>query len=183
MSTARILRAQVLAAPLLLAGCTDSPPRTIIDPYLEATGADYIAFGFRYTGLGPEGVLEFTVEGDTALTFSDSMLFHGNVKFTAYHEGLGTVKAVVTSERATLDMDTNEMLAEGNAVMIIQADGRRIESYELRYAPEQDAIRSDSATVMYDGDSVVEGTGFNSDMNFERVRVRNALTRGGAVRF
>jgi hypothetical protein len=75
------------------------------------------------------------------------------------------------------------MWAEGNAVLLIQGDGRRIESYELHYAPEHDAIRSDSATVMFDGDQVVEGTGFNSDMNFERVMVREARTRGRAVRF
>ena len=75
------------------------------------------------------------------------------------------------------------MWAEGNAVLIIQADGRRIESYELTYTPEIDLIQSDSATVMYDGDDIIEGTSFSSDLNFERVFVRNARTRGGAVRF
>jgi hypothetical protein len=74
-------------------------------------------------------------------------------------------------------------LAQGNAVLVIQADGRRIESAELRYVPDQDAISSDSATVMYDGDSIIEGTGFDADLSFERVLVRNARTRGGAVRF
>jgi hypothetical protein len=36
---------------------------------------------------------------------------------------------------------------------------------------------------MYDGDDVVEGTSFTSDLSFERVVIRNARTRGGAVRF
>ena len=178
---AHYLEVLVLAAGLLLAGCTDSSPRMIVDPYLEATGADNIIFGSRYTATR-EGVLEFRVTADTALTFGDYTLFSGNVALTAYHESLGTEKAVVTSDRARLDMETNEMLAEGNAVLVILADGKRIESYELRYTPETDNIRSDSAVVMYDGDDIIEGTSFTSDLNFERVIIRNGRTRGGAVR-
>ena len=182
MFTSSGLRAQALAAGLFLAGCTDSPPRMIVDPYLEAMGADYLAFGFSHTGTR-EGVLDFHMEGDTALIFTDSLLFRGNVTFTTYHEGVGTEKAVVTSDRGRLDMGTDEMLAEGNAVLLILEDGRRIESYELRYIPDEDRIRSDSATVMYDGDAIVEGTSFTSDLNFERVVINNGRTRGGAIRF
>jgi len=123
------------------------------------------------------------MEGDTALIFADSLLFRGSVTFTTYHEGVGTEKAVVTSDRGRLDMGTGEMLAEGNAVLLILEDGRRIESYELRYIPDQDRIRSDSATVMYDGDAIVQGTSFTSDLNFERVVILDGRTRGGAVRF
>ncbi len=176
------LEVLVLASVLMLTGCTDSRPSMIIDPYLEATGADYIAFGFGHTG-SRGGALDFHMEGDTALIFTDSLLFRGNVTFTTYHEGIGTEKAVVTSDRGRLYMGTDEMLAEGNAVLLILEDGRRIESYELRYIPDEDRIRSDSATVMYDGDAIVEGTSFTSDLNFERVVILNGRTRGGAVRF
>ena len=89
----------------------------------------------------------------------------------------------MTSERGRLDTGSNEMLAEGNAILLILTDGRRIESYELYYAPEQDEIQSDSATVMYEGDNIIEGTSFRSDLNFENVVIRNGLTRGGAVNF
>ena len=177
------LRAQALAAGLLLAGCTDSPPRMIVDPYLEATGANYIAYGFSHTGTRDGGVLSSFVEADTALIYSDSTLLRGNVTLRAYHEGLGTEKAVVTSDRGRLDMGTDELLAEGNAVLLILEDGRRIESYELHYVPDRDLIRSDSATVMYDRDAIIEGTSFTSDLNFERVVINNGRTRGGAIRF
>ena len=66
---------------------------------------------------------------------------------------------------------------------VMLRDTPGIESYQLRYTPDEDQIRSDSATVMYDGDEVVEGTGFNADLDFTTVNVRNARTRGGAVRF
>ncbi len=175
---------QVLAAGLLLAACTDSSPRMVVDPDLEAIEADYIIFGLT-DYLSRLGIREAIVEADTAFVFSDStvVLLRGNVRLTAFHEELGTEKAVVTSDRGRLDTSTNELLAEGNAVLLIQADGRRIESYELRYIPDDDRIRSDSATVMYNGDAIMEGTSFTSDLNFERVVIQNARTRGGSIIF
>ena len=184
MRTSRILGVQVLAAGLLLASCTDSSPRMVVDPDLEAIEADYIIFGLT-SYLTRQGIREAVVYADTALYFQDStvVLLRGSVKLTAYHEELGTEKAVVTSDRGRLDSGTNELFAEGNAVLLIQADGRRIESYELNYMPDDNEIRSDSATVMYDGDTIIEGTSFTSDLNFERVVILNGRTRGGAVRF
>lgn len=182
MRTRRALCVQVLASALLFATCTEGPPRMVVDPELEAMEADYIIFGLT-NNVTRAGVREFVVEADTALIFQDStvILLRGNVTLTVFNEDVGTEKAVVTSERGRLNNSTNEMLAEGNAVLLIRADGRRIESYELRYTPEQDRIQSDSSVVMYDGDDVVEGTSFNSDLNFERVLILNARTRGGTV--
>jgi LPS export ABC transporter protein LptC len=111
------------------------------------------------------------------------VLLRGNVRLTAYNEELGTEKALVTSDRGRLNTSTNELFAEGNAVLLIRADGRRIESYELYYIPDEDLIRSDSATVMYSEDGIMEGTSFTSDLNFDNVVILNGRTRGGAVRF
>ena len=184
MRTSRILLAPVLGTGIFLAACTDSTPRMVVDPALEAMEADYVIFGL--TGnLSRLGIREAVVEADTAFYFSDStvVLLRGNVKLTAYNEELGTEKAVVTSDRGRLDNSTNELLAEGNAILLIRADGRRIESYQLRYIPDDNRIRSDSASVMYDGDAIIEGTSFTSDLNFERVVIQNARTRGGSVNF
>lgn len=174
----------ILIPALLLVACTEAPPRMVVDPDLAAMEADYIIFGLT-DNVTRGGVREFLLEADTALIFQDStiVLLRGNVTLTAYNEEVGTEKAVVTSDRGRLDESTNELLAEGNSVLLIRADGRRIESYELRYTPDSDLIRSDSSVVMYDGDDVVEGTRFNSDLNFERVNITNARTRGGTVRF
>jgi len=156
----------------------------VVDPDLEAIEADYIIFGLT-DYLTRRGVREAIVEADTALIFSDStvVLLRGHVRLTAFHEELGTEKALVTADRGRLDTETNELLAEGNAVLTIEADGRRIESYELRYIPDRNRIRSDSASVMYNGDAIIYGTSFTSDLNFELVVIQNARTRGGSVRF
>jgi LPS export ABC transporter protein LptC len=174
----------MLIPALFLAACTEGPPRMVVDPDLAAIEADYIIFGLT-DNVTRGGIREFLLEADTALIFQDStmVLLRGNVTLTAYNEEFGTERAVVTSDRGRLDKSTNEMLAEGNSVLLIRADGRRIESYELRYTPDSNLIQSDSAVVMYDGDDVVEGTSFNSDLSFERVNITNARTRGGTVSF
>ncbi len=167
-----------------VASCSQSRTESVIDPSLEEMQADYIIFGLT-DYLTRKGIREAIVQADTAFFFQDStvVLLSGNVKLTAYNQGLGTEKAVVTSDRGRLDTSNNSLIALGNAVLVIQADGRRIESAELRYIPDQDAISSDSATVMYDGENIIEGTGFDADLNFDRVLVRNARTRGGVIRF
>jgi LPS export ABC transporter protein LptC len=174
----------ILIPALLLLACTEAPPRMVVDPDLAAMEADYIIFGLT-DNVTRGGVREFLLKADTALIFKDStiVLLRGNVTLTVYNEEVGTEKAVVTSDRGRLDESTNELHAEGNSVLLILADGRRIESYELRYTPDSNLIRSDSSVVIYDGGDVVEGTRFNSDLNFERVNITNARTRGGTVRF
>ena len=183
--TRRTLGAQVLAAGLLFTACSDTSLRVFVDPDLEAMEADAMMFGGETTLFDGTGVREFVVSADTFLIFRDSTVVYlrGNVTLTAYNEDVGTPRAIVTSDRGRLDTNSNEMLAEGNAILLIQTDGRRIESYQLYYTPEDDEMRSDSATVMYDGDSVNEGTSFRSDLNFENVIIRNGRTRGGAVNF
>jgi len=174
----------VLFVTLLgLVSCGQSRPESVIDQSLEDMDADYIIFGLT-DYLTRKGIREAIVQADTAVFFQDSttVLLSGNVKLTAYHQDLGTEKATVTSDRGRLDKLTNSVLAQGNAVLLIQTDGRRIESAELRYVPEHDAISSDSATIMYDGESIIEGTGFDSNLNFDRVIVRDARTRREAIR-
>ena len=167
-----------------VAGCESPRPEAVVDPELASIQADYIIFGNTHY-LTRQGIREALVVADTAYFFNDStvVLLRGNVTLTAYHQDLGTEKAVVTSDRGRLNTNDNSMIARGNAVLLIQDGERRIESSELNYAPDHDRIWSDSATVMYEGQSIVEGSGFDADLNFDQVRVRNARTRGGTVRF
>lgn len=176
----------IIALALLsaLAACDSPRQHAVVDPDLESIEADYIIFGNSHY-LTRKGIREALVVADTAYFFNDStvVLLRGHVTLTTYHEGLGTEKAVVTSDRGRLNTSDNSMVAEGNAVLLIADGERRIESSVLNYSPERDRIWSDSATVMYEGQSIVEGSGFDADLNFDQVRVRNARTRGGTVRF
>ena len=167
-----------------VAACESPRQQAVVDPKLASIEADYIIFGNTHY-LTRQGIREALVVADTAYFFNDStvVLLRGNVTLTAYHEDLGTEKAVVTSDRGRLNTNDNSMIAQGSAVLLIANGERRIESSELNYHPDRDRIWSDSATVMYEGQSIVEGNGFDADLNFDQVLVRNARTRGGTVRF
>jgi LPS export ABC transporter protein LptC len=169
---------------IALSACENPRQEAVVDPQLVSIEADYIIFGNTHY-LTRKGIREALVVADTAYFFNDStvVLLRGNVTLTAYHEDLGTEKAVVTSDRGRLNTSDNSMVAQGNAVLEIAEGERRIESSELSYHPEQDRIWSDSATVMYEAQTIVEGSGFDADLNFTQVLVRNARTRGGSVRF
>ena len=168
----------------LLMGCEETRTGVVIDPEFENIEADYITFGSAHY-LSRQGIREALIVADTAYFFNDStiVLLRGGVTLTAYHKDLGTEKAVITSDRGRLNTSENYMVAQGNAVLLISGDGRRIESSELNYHQDRDRIWSDSTTLMYEDNSIVEGSGFDADLNFDQIGVRNARTRGGTVRF
>ena len=59
-------------------------------------------------------------------------------------------------------------------MLIVHADGRRIESAEIVYDPEQEEIWSDSATVQTLANGrVTRGSSFRSDMEFRNVQIQN----------
>jgi LPS export ABC transporter protein LptC len=163
--------------------CTEKPPQAAIDQDLEQIKADYVIFGLT-DYLTRDGIREALVEADTAYFYRDStvVILRGNVRLLAYNRDSGMERARVSSNRGRLDTTNNSMVARGNAVLLIERDGRRVESPELSYYPTRDAISSDSATILYEGDMIVEGTGFDADLDFVNVRVRNGSTRGGVIR-
>ena len=166
-----------------LSQCTQESSRTDIDTALREIKADYVIFGLT-DYLTRDGVREALVEADTAYFYRDStaVILQGNVRLRAYNRESGTERALVTADKGRLDTTNNSMIARGNAILLVEPDGRRIESSELNYNPSRDAISSDSSTTLYEGEMIVEGTGFDADLNFVNVRIRNGRTRGGVVR-
>jgi len=96
----------------------------------------------------------------------------------------GTERATVTADMGEMDENTDRMLARGSVVLLMHEDGRRIETAELNYDPNQDRIWSDSATVqtLADG-SVTRGTAFESDLDFTNVRITNPRGAIGNIVF
>jgi LPS export ABC transporter protein LptC len=95
----------------------------------------------------------------------------------------GRDRATVTADSGRLNQRTQRMLARGHVVLVVAADGRKIESAELNYDPDRDRIWSDSATVQtLRSGAVTRGTSFESDLEFKNVRIRN-IRGGGDIVF
>jgi len=127
-----------------------------------------------------EGVRTAFLQADRGCLWqnSDTIVVEG-FRLTVYQDNTGLEQALVTGERGVLNTVTERMRANGNAILFIPAQGRRIESEELFYDPQANRMYSDSATVMYMEGRVVEGSGFESDLSFENPTIRQFRTRPG----
>ena len=168
-----------LAMSMTVGGC-DEPDNTVIaSADLQEIGADNVVFGM-VSFMTDRGIREGRVEADTAYMFADSAKakLH-QMKIVFYNEN-GTARATVTGTSGEWDQNTDRMLSQGDVLLLVHTDGRRIESAELNYDPSQNRIWSDSTTVQtLANGTVTRGSAFQSDMEFTNVRISNI--RGSAV--
>ncbi len=109
------------------------------------------------------GSLRARIHADTAYIWEDSartLMFP--VEVTLYDEN-GARTAHLTADEGELDSNTNKMVARGNVVLVTEKDQRRLLTEELHYDPRSGRVWSDVATVMYQGDTKLEGTGFRAN--------------------
>lgn len=156
-----------------LGACTEEPTGAIADDSLVLR--DYlISEGFAFTST-VDGVRNADVVADSAWTWQDSTatyLFGVQMNF---FDSLGVASARLTSQEARLDAETQDLVATGNAVLLVLAMDYRIQSPELYYSPEQNEIRSDTVTsAQMDGD-LLTGTRFRSDLQFQNVEITSPL--------
>lgn len=177
-------------APLLLAlagavaagACQDEMQAPVAEDELLDIEADLVAFDTEQF-ITTDGVREAKVVADTAFVYRDSSKVNlRGVHLTVFNEQ-GQEIAVVTSRRGVLDTETNHMVARGDVVLTVHEGNRVVESEELHYNPARERIWSDSASVYREGDTVLRGTAFESDLQFQDVRVQNARGQGEVIRF
>lgn len=180
----RIKKIHVVALVLLAGGagaCEEPTQAPIAPPELQELGADLVNYGM-VSFLTASGVREGRIEADTAYVFSDSALVRMRGMELVFYEDDGRARATIVAERGELDENTDRMVARGNVVLTVHADGRRIESQELHYDPNRDRIWSDSATVQtLPGGRTTRGTAFESDLDFRNVRIANPRGSLGGV--
>jgi len=163
-----------------IVACEGSGTTPVVTTEELELGCDNLIDGDMTHNLTSQGVREAFLQAQRACLWenADTILVEG-FRLTVYQTGTGVEQAVVTGDRGLLNMTNRRMRANGNAVLVIPAQGRRIESEELFYDPQGNRMYSDSATVMYMDGRVVEGSGFDSDLQFENVLVRQFRTRPG----
>ncbi len=107
------------------------------------------------------GVVEWELWGETAERFPDrsELELHG-VRMIFYRDG--EQDAVLTSERGTVDEHTHRTTARGN-VVVVSANGRRLESEILHWDPQRRRIHTDAFVRFTDGDQIVTGYGMETD--------------------
>lgn len=174
--------AAVMVAALVLGACQDELQGPVASQDLREIEADYVALDLEQY-ITTDGVREAKVVADTGFVYSDSSKVHLRVVHLTVFDEQGREIAVVTSRSGVLDTETQHMIARGDVVLTVHEGNRIVESEELHYDPRRERIWSDSASVYREGDTVLRGTSFESDLQFSNVRVQNARGTGDVIRF
>lgn len=163
-----------MATALLVAGCGGEADPLVGGPF-EGVDYDHAITNLREL-VSTAGIRRATVLGDTAYVYEDSGLTEiVGVRVTMYDER-GAQTGSLTADRGELGRNREVMMASGNVVVITE-DGRRIETEELHYYPQEDRVWSDVATTLHQENSTIHGSGFTSDANFQTIRVREPTGR------
>ena len=159
--------AVAMVAALAACGGTEDP--------VSGTGfrdlpADHVVLDLD-TDIKDMGALRARLHADTAYIWEDSaktLMFPVDLKL---YDKNGAQTAHLTADEGHLDSQTNNMFAKGNVVLVTVDGNRRILTEELHYDPQRERLWSDVHTVMFEGESRLEGSGFRANSEMTDIEV------------
>jgi len=151
-----------------LAGCSGGAPAPT--GTAGAGGPDGIIEEFRLTETSA-GERNWTLRAKRALVYDSQnqvQVFGVTVDF---YEAGGKHYSTLTCDSGTVNQNTNDMTATGR-VDIHTVEGTHVEAPVLQFWNARQRITSDAQVKVTDANgSVVQGTGFDSDVKVEHYRV------------
>ncbi|MFP4622568.1 MAG: LPS export ABC transporter periplasmic protein LptC [Gemmatimonadota bacterium] len=165
---------------ILGAGCAGEA-----DPVAEGfrdLPADHVVWDLD-TDIKDLGALRARIHADTAYIWEDSaktLMMPVEVKL--YDEN-GQQTANLTADEGELDSNTNKMVARGNVVLVTVDGDRRILTEELHYDPRIGRIWSEVHTVMIEGETRIEGTGFRANEDMTDIEVYGSTGENIEIEF
>ena len=171
----------VLLLGTVLVGCADQED-PVSGGELVDLPADQVVFDLA-TDIKDMGVLRARLRADTAHIWEDSahtVMFPVDLEL---YDPDGAMTAHLTADEGEQDLRTNEMVARGNVVLVSTGADRRILTEELHYDPRAGRIWSDVHTVLVEGESRIEGEGFESDDQLQNVEVFKSTGQNIEIEF
>lgn len=160
------------AVAVLVAACADSSgvaPPTSNDTILPDS-SEQVIFGLRVR-LTDRSVAKGDLLSDTAYTYDSGNRLELRRVHVTFFDALGEEDGTLTAREGTYSKRLSRLEARGD-VVIVRADGRRLESQQLVYDELRDQIFSDSAFVLNEPNKrQITGIGFESDPQLTKFRV------------
>jgi LPS export ABC transporter protein LptC len=160
------MRTILLAAGLgLLWACGGGPSERVVSAALPELGADRVVHKATFN-VTANGVRQALQRSDSMYLYEDSSTAKLFGVDLVMFDSLGHRSADVRSRRGRMNLVTQEMSAIGRVVVVL-ADGTRIETEELNYDPQTQRIWSDVETrrIWPDGGVTTFST-FRTDEKF-----------------
>lgn len=166
-----------LAAAVLLGACGDigARPGTLV---AGADTADQTLLKVRHF-ITRDGIQKSLVEADTAYYYEPSQTFELRVVTVTFYGNDGAPTSTLTADEGTYLTMTGAMEGRGK-VVVRSTDGlRTLKSEKLNYDPGKNEISTNLPYVYDQGGNHLEGSGFTSDPNFQRMTTTNPSGRAG----
>lgn len=163
-------RIGVAAAVVLMIGACADGEDPVGERGFRDLPADHVVWDLD-TDITDMGSLRARIHADTAYIWEDSattLMFPVDVEL---YDADGRQTAHLTADEGELDSNMNTMVARGNVVLTTLEEERRLLTEELHYDPRRGQIWSDVHTVMLEGDTRVEGSGFRSNEDMTNLEV------------
>jgi LPS export ABC transporter protein LptC len=165
----------VFAAALFASlGCNEKKQPPLGSRSALADSADQVMWGAKFN-LTDKGLQRAELNADTAFFFNDNTRIELRHVFATFFTAGGAKDATLASDAGTYSTRTGSMFARQH-VVVISEDGRRLETPELAYDQTRNEISGDSAFVLTEPNSRLEGIGFRSDPNLNNIHVLRAAT-------
>ncbi len=160
---------------LVSAGCAESGARPTA-VVAAADTADQVLEKVRHH-ITVDGVRKSLVEADTAYYYEGSQSFELRAVKVSFFGLDGSPTSVLNAREGTYRVANGSMEGRG-AVVVRSADGNRTLRTELlQYDPAKNEISTDQHYTYDEGGNHLEGNGFRSDPNFQKVQTEQPRGR------
>lgn len=172
----------LVMAAATLAACGRAPTEGVIVDETPELGADRVMYRATFN-VTVEGVRRAVQRSDSMYMYEDSSTAKLFGVDLAMFDSIGNSTANVRSQRGRLNLNTQQMTAEGKVVVLLR-DGMRIETEQLNYDPQSQRIWSDVSTrqVHPDGGITTFET-FQTDEKFSFFTGTSMRGRAPGLRF
>jgi LPS export ABC transporter protein LptC len=170
MSPRRVLAVAFVA--LLAGGCGEGESRAAPEgPSFDSLEADQVMVGVEHY-MTREGVRRAHLRADTVYLQGEGSDAHLRRYTVDFFDGAGGLRSVLRAEDGEYDMQSGDMRASRNVVVVDADQAQRLSTEELRYDASTGKLTSEAPFTLVQGRDTVQGTGFVTDPGLDTLTTR-----------
>ncbi|HEU4763705.1 MAG TPA: LPS export ABC transporter periplasmic protein LptC [Gemmatimonadales bacterium] len=162
--------ALLAAAAILAAACGGKDELRSTTVVAAADTADQVLEHLQHY-ITKDGVRQSLVEADTAYYYEAPRVFELRGVKVTFYDASGAQTSVLTSREGTYHVQTSDMQARGN-VVVVSTDGRTLRTERLNYNQATNKLSTDLPFTFVGPTSSGSGNGFVSDPDFKDVTIQ-----------
>lgn len=122
-----------------------------------------------------EGLITAKLNAEKLLFFDDKHIIWGFEIAVDFFNRNGELAGVLTADSGWVKSETQDVTVYGN-VNVNMDDGTRLWADSLSYYPETQRIKTESDVQVERRGEFITGNSFDSDLNFEDIRIKGNVT-------